>query len=345
MNSAAPENIAMLPDSSLTATRTALRSFGDTAAEYDAARTRAIVVDRADRALIRVFGRDPVKMVHGLVTNDVQNLAAGESVHAAMLTPKGRMLADVRVIRRTGDLLIECDTAAAANVTSTLAKYVPPLFARSENMSEQLAVAGIYGPSSTDVLARLALGDDALVLPTDFTGDAGFDFVIDTRRLEAIQNTAVEAGAVRAGHAVLDVLRIEAGTPRWGAELDEDVIPIEAGLTDRLISMTKGCYTGQEVIVRILHRGHVNRHLRGLLFGDSPTPSRGAQLFVEGSAKAVGHVTSACFSPRLQEAIALAYLRREIEPGAVVHVSSETGSPARVTVLPFPIANPQATDQ
>jgi folate-binding protein YgfZ len=334
----------MVPDTSPAAIRSAVRSFGDTAAEYEAARTRAIVVDRADRALIRVFGRDPVKMVHGLVTNDVQNLAAGQSVSAAMLTPKGRMLADVRVIRRAADLLIECDTAAVANVTSTLARYVPPLFARSENISDQLAVAGVYGPASADVLARMAVGNDALVLPTDVTGDAGFDLIIDARRLEAVQNAAVEAGASRGGHAVLDVLRIEAGTPRWGAELDEDVIPIEAGLTDRLISMTKGCYTGQEVIIRILHRGHVNRHLRGLLLGDSPTPARGTELFVDGSPKPVGQVTSACFSPRLHEAIALAYVRREIEPGAVVHVASETGPPARVVVLPFPNANPHRTD-
>jgi len=321
--------------------RATVRSYGDTAAEYDAARNRAIVVDRADRALLRVHGRDPVKMVHGLVTNDVQNLNAGDHVYAALLTPKGRMLADLRVLRRENDLLLEFDRAAMANVTDTFRKFVPPLFARTEDVSASLGVVGIYGPAARDVLARI--DTPSLVMETDYTGDAGFDMIVDANRVDDYVAAAAVAGAVPAGHAVLDVLRIEAGQPHWGAELDQDVIPIEAGITERVISTTKGCYTGQEVIIRILHRGHVNRHLRGLLLGEAPTPARGTELFAEGTARAVGRITSACFSPRLQQSIALAYVRREVEPGASLRLGSDSGPAARLTALPFPLANPHAT--
>jgi folate-binding protein YgfZ len=137
-----------------------------------------------------------------------------------------------------------------------------------------------------------------------------------------------------AGHAVLEVLRIEAGRPRWGAELGEDVIPIEAGLLDRAISTTKGCYTGQEVIIRILHRGHVNRHLRGLILGES-VPDPGTELFRAGEPKTVGRITSACLSPRFGRALALGYVRREIEPGHVLRTGSPDGEPAEVCALPF----------
>jgi aminomethyltransferase len=320
--------------------RSAVRSYGDTAAEYAAARERAIVVDRADRALLRVYGRDPVKMVHGLVTNDVEHLAAGAHVYAALLTPKGKILADLRVIRRDNDLLLEFDRAAMANVTDTLKKYVPPLFARVEDVSASLGVLGVYGPAARVVLDKIEASP--LVMETDYTGGPGFDLVVDVNQMETLQDAAVAAGAARAGHAVLDVLRIEAGQPRWGAELDEDVIPIEAGIADRAISTTKGCYTGQEVIIRILHRGHVNRHLRGLLLGEAPTPAAGQELFTAGTARAMGRVTSACFSPRLQQSIALAYVRREVEPGATVRLGSEPGLPARVVELPFPLANSHA---
>ena len=313
------------------------RNYGDPAGEYAAARGGAVLVDRPDRGVLRVFGRDPVRMVHGLVSNDVVALEPGGSVYAVMLTPKGRLLADLHIIRRAEDLLLEADVAVLPAIRENLAHYVPPLFARSEDVSDRLAVIGVYGPPGDEVLeaVRPSLREPVDVRPADYAGVGGVDALVPVADFAAFWSAAVSAGARPAGHATLDVLRIEAGTPRWGAELAADVIPLEANL-ERAISMTKGCYTGQEVIVRILHRGHVNRHLRGLLLGDHAAPARGAELFAPGEPKAVGRVTSSCHSPRLGQTVALAYLRREVEPGAVLRLGDPDGAEARVAGLPFP---------
>lgn len=312
------------------------RSYGDPAAEYDAARKSVVVVDRAERGLLRVFGRDPVKMVQGLVSNDVEALGPGDSAYALMLTPKGRILADLRVIRRESDLLLEADVAALPAISDNVAHYVPPLFARSEDAGDAFAVIGVYGPESQDII-NTAVESVALhgLMPTDYAGVPGTDLVVPASGHAGAWSALVAAGARPAGLAALDVLRIEAGTPHWGAELDETVIPLEAGLGDRAISSTKGCYTGQEVIVRIRDRGHVNRHLRGLLLGGHAAPRRGAELFRPGEPKPVGRVTSSCLSPRLEQTIALAYVRREVEPGTMLRLGDPEGGEARVTALPF----------
>ena len=128
-------------------------------------------------------------------------------------------------------------------------------------------------------------------------------------------------------------MRVEAGTPAFGPDMDERTIPIEAGIEARAIDHGKGCYTGQEVIVRIRDRGHVNRHLRGLLLGEVPTPAPGTELFAGGSDRPVGSITSAVESPARGQAIALAYVRREVQPGAEVRVGAVGGTPARVMSL------------
>ncbi|HEY8468606.1 MAG TPA: glycine cleavage T C-terminal barrel domain-containing protein [Longimicrobiales bacterium] len=375
------------------------RHYGDPAGEYAAARNHAAVVDRADRALVRLYGRDPLRMIQGLVSNDVVRAPEGQGVYAAMLTPKGKMIADLRVLRRPqGDVLLELDAGALPGVLEHLRKYVPPLFARFEDVTGQLGVVGVYGPAARRVVGA-ALGaelpdgmpEDAyvlvawpreqgggdsaaggaseagrsrgevdageppgqaatasggegsdgadrevLVLRTLYAGVDGYDVVAPRDRIEAVWRALVDAGARPAGHGTLEVLRIEAGRPRWGAELDETVIPLEAGLGDRAISQTKGCYTGQEVIVRILHRGHVNWHLRGLLLGEAAAPARGTVLVRPGEAKPVGRVTSACSSPALGQTIGLGYVRREVEPPAELRLGGPDGAPVRVVALPFP---------
>lgn len=307
-------------------------------AEYYAARRSAVVVERSDRGVLRVFGRDPAKMIHGLVTNDVLALAPGHSVYAAMLTPKGRMIADLRVMRRESDVLLEADSAALPAVRENLAHHVPPLFARSEDVSGEYSVLGVYGPSCDEVLQRAlaTVPSPVHLMVTEYAGVPGRDVVVAGSSFATYWAALLAAGARPAGRATLEVLRIEAGSPRWGAELDPDVIPLEAGIGERAISTTKGCYTGQEVIIRILHRGHVNRLLRGVALGEGAPPERGTELFRTGEAKAVGRVTSSCWSPRLEQTIALAYVRREVEPGSVLGLGSPDGTEARVLELPFP---------
>ncbi|HLU26265.1 MAG TPA: aminomethyltransferase family protein [Longimicrobiales bacterium] len=330
------------------------RNYGDPAAEYAAARSGAAVVDRSERGRIRVFGRDPVRIVHGLVTNDVAGAGAGQGVYAALLTPKGKMLADLRIFRlASGEIVLDVEAAAKENVLATFRKYVPPLFARFEDVSAGHGVLGVFGPGAREAIARVVTdlpaadapedafletafdGAPLLVARTLFAGVDGYDLFAPADSLVPLWHGLVDAGARPMGHGTLDVLRIEAGRPLWGAELDENVIPLEAGLRERAISDTKGCYTGQEVIIRILHRGHVNWHLRGMLLGDVPVPARGAPLLREGESRQVGRVTSACSSPAFEQTIALGYVRREVEPPAELRLGAPDGPPVRVVSLPF----------
>jgi folate-binding protein YgfZ len=286
---------------------------------YHDARTNVALSERIDRAVARLFGRDPVRMIQGLVTNDIANAAIDTPVYAAFLTPKGKMIADARVMRRPdNEVWIEADSVALDNIEEHLRKSVPPLFAQAERLSD-VRVIGVYGPRCTEVEL-----ENELRLTTSYAGVPGFDFLVrGDVALPDVPPLSLKE---------LEVLRIEAASPRWGAELTEDVIPLEAGLRSAAISESKGCYTGQEIIIRILHRGHVNRYLRGLLLGAARLPEPGAEITRSPEAKVVGRLTSAAVSPVLHQTIALGYVRREVEPGEIVRIGSVD---AVVVELPF----------
>jgi folate-binding protein YgfZ len=338
-----------------------VRRFADPAAEYRAVRNGAGLAERADLRLFRMWGRDPVKMLNGLITNELTG-APGQGRYAAMLTPKGRTIADLRVYpRQVGDaleLFFVVANEAAPGVAEHLKKYVPPLFARWEEVSGSVGTLGIYGPSSPERIRSvlqiespgpdedrttetLFAGSPLLVARTLDAGlEPGFDLYAPLERLPELWDALREDGDVRpVGFGALETLRIEAGRPRYGAELTEEIIPTEAfeetGLLARAISFTKGCYTGQEVIIRIAHRGHVNRHLRGLLLGEAAVPAARTPLFHPESGKQVGWTTSAAISPLLEQTIALGYVRRELAPGAAVHLGMPDGRRATVAQLPF----------
>jgi folate-binding protein YgfZ len=277
-----------------------------------------------------------------------------------MLTPKGRALAELRAFRRALDeVLVEIPREALAGMAEQLRKFVPPMFARWADVSDEIEQVGIYGPNAAALLERvlggapgelaedefreMAFGEaPVMVAATRYVGnEPGFDLFTAPTVLPllwtALLEQGAELGARPVGWAAIETLRIEAGRPRYGAELSEEVIPTEAfeetGMMERAISFTKGCYTGQEVVIRIAHRGHVNRHLRGFRLGDGPVPPEGSPLFV--GEKQVGKLTSVAFSPMLGEAVALGFARREVEPGAEVRVGAEDGPPATVVRLPF----------
>ena len=328
-----------------------------------------LVVERS-RGLLEVSGREPVKMIHGLATADIEAVSAGRGVYTTFLNPKGRMVADARVFRVTGDdggvrLLLDAAPEALPGLMAHLKKFVPPLFARGEDVSGEWSVVGVYGTAADDVAARALPGteprpqDDATgreqpdpeqpdpeqpgpseeaVVAVDggfrvrtlLTGEPGWDVFVRPDRRDAVIAALLEAGGRPGDPEALDALRVAAGRPRWGRELTEDVIPLEAGLLARAISQSKGCYTGQEVIVRILHRGHVNRHLRRLEFA-GPLPEPGTELFEEGNEKPRGVVTSAVENE--VGALGLGYVRREIEPPAELRVGGPEGDPVQVTEL------------
>lgn len=356
------------------------RHYGDGAAEYRAVREAAGVADRSgDRARIRLWGRDPVKMVHGLVTNDLLKAPAGQGVLAAMLTPKGRTLAELRIFRRAlpggTEVWLELAREALEGTREHMKKFVPPMFARWADASDDTGCLGVYGPRARDV-AALALGTDVPELAEDAFVEATFSgepvMVAGTRAAggeegvelfasataipalwEALLERGAELGARPVGFGALETLRVEAGRPRYGADLTEEIIPTEAyqaaGLMDRAVSFHKGCYTGQEVIVRIAHRGHVNRHLRGLLLGDAPAPALRSPLFNPATGREAGFVTSVAVSPRLGQTVALGYVRRELGPGSVVRLGSAEGAEATVAEIPSwsvepPLSAPDADD-
>ena len=341
--------------------RRVARHYGDQAAEYRAVREAAGLVSRADLAPVRMWGRDPVRMVQGLITNDLAGAAEGQGVYAAMLTPKGRTITELRAFRRTApegaEVLIDLPREALAATAEQLKKFVPPLFARWADISDVWGTLGVYGPRAR-ALVEQTLGIElpelvedgfieadlgghrALVIRTLYAGgEDGYDVSGPAEALPALWDALRAAGARPVGFGALETLRIEAGRPRAGAELTDEVIATEAfestGLLERAISFHKGCYTGQEVIVRIAHRGRVNRLLRGLLLGDAPVPAPGTPLFHEESGKEVGWTTSAALSPRLGQAIALAYVRREVEPRGRVRLGDAGGPAVEVSALPF----------
>lgn len=339
-------------------------------AAYDAAREASVLARRQDRTVLALEGRDPVAMLQGLASNDVRPAAAGRCVYATLLTPKGRMVADLRVLPGgDGALLLDAPTAAAEEVAAHFGRFVPPRMARLG--PSQHAILGLYGPDAISRAAGVLDGtsppadedaltgapDGTLVVGTRYAGVPGLDLIAERGRLDELAAALAANGVPLLDADTLDVLRIEAGSPRWGAELDDRRIPIEAGLTDRAISQSKGCYTGQEVIVRILHRGHVNWHLRGFEAGGAEAgaaqsgpasagaeaaPGTGAdrhdplapggELTEPGADKTVATVTSAATSPRFGP-IALGYARRELEPGAALVTVG--GASVRLVALPF----------
>jgi folate-binding protein YgfZ len=312
--------------------------------QYETARQSAILVDRTDRAFLRIYGREPVKMVQGLITNDVLNASDTRAVYAGMLTPKGKLVADLRAYRRGDDVLLEVAAAARQPVLDHLKKYVPPLFARVEDLGDMQSMIGVYGPRAGDFirnaveLESLPVNEDEIVtsgaiacVRSRYTIEGGYELLLPSGQTSQRTERLIQAGAAQANLDTLEVLRIEAGVPRWGAELDENVIPLEAGLRERMISESKGCYTGQEVIIRILHRGHVNRLLRGALLGALPVPELNTPLLT-AEGKNIGRITSACKSPRFQQTIGLCYARRELALPAMVR---QGDADVRIVELPF----------
>lgn len=340
--------------------RRVARHYGDSAAEYRAVRDATGLAERGDRARIRMFGKDPVKMIHGLVTNDLLKAPPGQGIYAAMLTPKGRTIAELRIFRRElpagVEVLIELPREALAGTRDHFKKFVPPMFAKWGDVSEDLAQLGVYGPQARGIVSRvLAIdppsaedshieaefaGAPVMVAATRYVGlEEGFELFVAVDAAGALWTALAEAGARPVGLDAIETLRIEAGRPRYGADLTEDVIPTEAyeetGLMERAISFGKGCYTGQEVIVRIAHRGHVNKHLRGLLLGDAPAPAIGTRLINPETGKDAGWLTSVAFAPLLGQTVALGYVRREAGPGATLRVGAAEGAAATVVRLPF----------
>lgn len=324
------------------------------AAAYQRLRTDAGLVDRSDRLRMTFVGAKADETITGLVTNDVMALHPGHGQYAAALTAKGKIIADLRVFHRApGDYLVDVPAAAAAGFSAMIRKYVNPRLATCADASAALSCVGVVGPHARQIVAHaLGCSPSAFDLLPPFAhssaafgggpvmvarsvdyGVDGFDCFVRAEDAAALRAALVAAGAPPADEAALEVLRIEAGRPAWGADMNEETLAQEAGLdTLNAVSYTKGCYTGQETVARVHFRGHVNRFLRGLRCESMPAGD--ALLFVGD--KEVGDVRSRAVSPRLG-AIALAMVRREVDAGSTVTVRSAGGETSAVVIdLPFP---------
>jgi tRNA-modifying protein YgfZ len=324
-------------------------------AEYASLRRSAMVVDRSHRTRMTFEGERRLETLTGLVTNDVGSLLPGMGQYAAALTPRGKIIADIRIFAREKDLLIDVPTRASAGWNGMVRKFVNPRSTKYADHTETLSDVGIFGVRASEIVAGLTgltidalsalpvygsltgKGDAAtlLVARVPDLGVEGYELIVPSDVRAGLWQKAVDLGAVPAGLEAWEIARIEAGRPEWGIDIDESTIPQEANFDElHAISYTKGCYTGQETVARVHFRGHVNRHLRGLTYaGDVALPA-GAQLLDEAE-KVVGDVRSSAVSPRLG-GIALGMVRREITPESTVRVRWEGNEcVATVAALPF----------
>jgi folate-binding protein YgfZ len=322
---------------------------------YRAAHDGAAFRRRHDRELLKVTGRDRLDWLQGLLTNDVKAIAAGGVCYAAWLTPQGRMVTDMTVLETGQATWLDVPRPLAASLAGKLDLLIFTEDARVTHEPGATSV-GVYGPASARAL-RSALaeplvslsqlealspagalvaqdGEPPCAVVADLTlGVNGYRVYLSGARAGDLEEALARGGALPLDDEAEKALRIEAGTPRFLADMNEETIPLEAGL-DRALSHTKGCYVGQEIIVRIRDRAHgrVARSLVGLQFAP------GAGVPVEGQTVAaggrpVGRLTSAAHSPALGRPVALAMLHRNAsEPGTEVVL--EDGTAVVVTALP-----------
>jgi folate-binding protein YgfZ len=309
---------------------------------YDALLQRTAWVRRTDRGVVRLRGADRVTWLQGLVTNDVSAIAPGQRIYSAYLTPQGRMITDLWVVATPDALLIDVPAALAGSLVARLDALIFAEDVQIDDASASIALLQLFtaakgaAADGTDAqmggVARAAIGipDPTFGVPSR----AAYVPSTDVDRLISALPTA----PMEVGLDALEVLRVEAGVPRFLVDMTEDTIPLEAGLEDRAISFTKGCYVGQEIIVRVTTRGggRVARKLVGLRVEHGPEPPPPGAAIHAGE-RAVGRVTSAVFSPRCAGVIALGYVHRDFtEPGTRLEVHHDARSvAAAVHALPF----------
>ena len=309
----------------------------------------AIVEKETGRLLVR--GADRRSYLQGLLTNDIAALVPGTGCYAAMLTAQGRMMTDMRVLELGDAILLDLPRETTQRVQEHLEQFVFAEDVQVEDATDARAEVGVYGPGALDLLSAIPVegglpaalyastrirvaGVDAIAIASDDNGVAGYDLLVDAADGDVVRAALQRAGAMVASADDVETVRIERGRPRFGVDMDADTIPLEAGLEDRAISRSKGCYVGQEVIVRVQDRGHgrVARRLVGLTFdATAAVPSRGTP--VHAGDREIGRVTSAAWSPSLARPIALGYVHRDfVEPGTHVRVE---GAEAVVSALPL----------
>ena len=305
--------------------------------DYRALKGAAALLDRSGRGRVRLTGSDRRSYLQGLLTNDIAALSPHSGCYAALLTPQGRMITDMRV-SETGDaVLLDLPGATSAAVRDKLEQFIFSEDVAVADVTASLAQLGVYGPEAPRVVAgalrpadgsRLSTELDAMrmyanalrdfnaapvtIVRSDDFGVDGFDLFVPREAEGSLRTALNAAGASEIAADAADVCRIEAARPLWGVDMDGETIPLEAGIEGRAISLTKGCYVGQEIVIRVLHRGHgrVARRLVQLVLDGDAVPANGDRI--KSAEKDAGRVTSAAMSPSFGRPIALGYVHRDV---------------------------------
>jgi tRNA-modifying protein YgfZ len=313
--------------------------------EHAALRDGCGVLDRSERGKLALSGAGAVEFLNGQVTNELSTLRPGSGCYAAFLTHKGKMLGDLRILAigdnhddRPAELLLDTERVALQPLFDMIRRFKVGYEVELHKRTLERGLLSLIGPGAATVAgaedlpaiehAHAAVAIDGISARAVRT-DLGLDLICDAADTDALSAALRARGATAVSEPAAESVRIEQGRPRYGIDLDDSVIPQEAGLNERAVSFTKGCYVGQETVARLYYKGKPNRHLRGLRLSE---PAVAGDELLLGE-RPVGRLSSVAVSPRLGP-IALALVRREAEPGSIVSVG-EHGASAEVLALPF----------
>lgn len=306
-------------------------------AQYRQLREECGLLDRSGRAVIAVRGPDGAEYLQGQLTNDVEALAVGAGQYAALLDRKGHMQTDLRVLRTTAEeVQLDCEPQAKDAALRHLTMYSIGRDVQVVDATAERALVSLLGPRAVAVAGTPPLPEFANQAVTVAATDClavgtrdGIDLFCAATERERLVAALLAAGAAEVSPEAVEILRVEAGVPRFGAEMDTATMPAEAAIVEAAVSFTKGCYIGQETVARLHYKGRPNRLLRGLRLSAAAAPGATLRL----GEKEVGTLGGSVVSPS-RGPIGLAIVRREAEPGAELAVG-EDGVTAEVVALPF----------
>jgi tRNA-modifying protein YgfZ len=305
------------------------------AGEYGALTERCGLVDRSERGKLALTGTEAREFLHGQVSNDIEALEPGRGCYAAFLTPKGKMLGDLRVLNLGDELFLDTERVSLQSLFNMIRNYK---LGRDVELHKRTVERGLLSLVGRGARAAAGAADLGSAEHDNAAGEiggvpvrlvataAGVDLICDAERTDDLKDALA---VPEVSEAAAEVVRVEAGRPRYGLDLDDSVIPQEAGLNERAVSFTKGCYVGQETVARLFYRGKPNRHLRGLRLSDAAATGDTLRL----GEREVGRLGSSVVSPALGP-IGLAIVRREASPGDTVAVG-DSGVTATLVELPF----------
>ena len=304
--------------------------------QYRALRESAGFCERGERRTLAVTGSEAAEYLQGQLTNEIEVLAPGEGTYAALLDRKGHMQGDMRVLRLEHGLRLETEAVAADAVLRHLSMYKIGRDVAVDEVSGELAIVSVIGPGAGELALGGPLGPEHAHRRVEIGGaaalavatDGGLDLIFEPGDLEATIAALQAAGVEPVSEPAVEIIRVEAGRPRFGREMTTATMPAEAGINERAVSFNKGCYIGQETVARLHYKGRPNRRLRGL---ELSAPAASGDPIRLGD-RELGAIGTAVLSPA-HGPIALAIVRREGELGTLVEVGG--AAEARIVDLPF----------